>query len=118
MGNSRADRYTSAEMDQIDLAALDPGIRNVVAHLRAAGFDTTDSGDGRTKNLSDPEVLPFAHVVIDSMPTDLLADAHDLHNVATDACATVGFPSGFQIEATYDPADSSAIIMLSWPGPL
>lgn len=35
--------------DDIDYDELDPGIRKTVRLLRAAGFDTTDSGDGQSK---------------------------------------------------------------------
>lgn len=43
------------------IEALDPGIRRTVLWLRQMGFETTDSGDGRSKP-KDEEVEPYPHV--------------------------------------------------------
>lgn len=97
----------------LNLAELDPGIRDIVAHLRAAGFETTDSGDGRSKE-PDPEVMPFAHMAIASEPARLLADA----DAALAFLAAAGVPPGFQVEATYWPIGGNAVVLITWPGPL
>src|ERR1044071_4418903 len=47
-----------------DVNALDPGVRDLVVALRAGGYDTTDSGDGVTKEQVDGCTLPFLHVYI------------------------------------------------------
>lgn len=96
----------------IEYNELDPGIRWVVIWLNKIGFETTDSGDGRTKP-PGPDVLPYAHVAIKSSPTSLLSDADHLRRRIDDAR-----PGGSvmpSIQATYDPADQSAVILVSWP---
>lgn len=96
----------------LDLAELDPGIRDIVAHLRSAGFETTDSGDGRSKE-PDPEVLPFAHVAIASSPPRLLVDA----DAAQAFLNAAGVPQDFQVEATYWPVSGTAVVLVTWPRP-
>lgn len=94
-------------------AALDPGIRRAVEFFRGAGHETTDSGDGVSKP-PGPDVLPFPHVVILSTAAELMAEAHAVLR----RCAVapmMGVPLGARVEATYDPADQTAIIMVSWP---
>lgn len=100
-------------MQELNLAELDPGIRDLVGHLRTAGFATTDSGDGRSKPPGD-DVLPYAHVFIVSSEAKLLADAEAAHAFLGGA----GARPGFQVQATYDPGDKTAIVMISWPWPL
>lgn len=100
-------------MTALDLGQLDPGIRDIVAHLRAAGFETTDSGDGHSKE-PDPEVLPFAHVAIASSPDTLLTDAE----AALAFLGAARMPLGFNVEATYWPISGSAVVLITWPGPL
>jgi hypothetical protein len=105
---------TAMPMAPLDLDQLDPGIRDIVAHLRAAGFETTDSGDGKTKEQPDPEVMPWANVAIATEPARLMADA-----VAVQVfLGAANVPPGFQVEATYWPASSNALVLVTWPGPL
>lgn len=49
---------------------LDPGIRGVVTWLREQGYNTTDSGDGRSKAdlIAAGHVLPFPHVFMRAEP--------------------------------------------------
>jgi hypothetical protein len=75
----------------LDLSVLDPGIRRVVEWLRVHGFDTTDSGDGRSKFDPDsPYYWPDAessgvsrtpHVVIRTDPNKLVMVADALHEL-------------------------------------
>lgn len=92
-----------------DFEQLDPGIRKVVRWLRENGFETTDSGDGETKSdmtcaFDMPNVAVRVHYRDLLMEADRLADmmhshlpslVHDVH-----------------IEASYDPMDRSAVILL------
>ena len=101
-------------MESIDLSQLDPGVRSIVEHIRWAGFETTDSGDGRSKEPS-AEVLPFGHVAIASSPVGLLSDANA---VLLYLRTSRNIPAGFTVEATYWPIGGEAVILVSWPGPL
>lgn len=118
---------------------LDPGIREVVRYLRENGFNTVDSGDGKTKFESGDwdaeELLPMPHVFIASRPNELLDDAEDLVNTMkhagihvssqTEAWAEIiekygngpeALPDGVRpkpyIEATYDPVSGKVLIGL------
>ncbi len=56
----------ATEQDMLD--GIDPGVRRLVAWLRANGFNTTDSGDGKTKFAqgftTEDGVCEWPHVVI------------------------------------------------------
>ena len=54
--------YEIPEGEPALLAGLDPGIRVLVWFLRSHGFDTTDSGDGVSKDPDPTEVWPAPHV--------------------------------------------------------
>lgn len=89
---------------------LDPGIREVVRRLRAAGFDTCDSGDGKSKpkvgrNLDEP------HVFMKVDTAEMVAEAHRL----AEFVGALQLPRKFQtrklqpiVQLTYDPRDKSA----------
>jgi len=59
---------------------LDPGIREVVRWLRAAGFDTYDSGDGVSKTdwIARGTAMRVPHVFIRTTPAAMTTDARDL----------------------------------------
>lgn len=95
---------------------LDPGIRNVVEWLQGLGFNTTDSGDGKTKIGIDEDALDLPHVFMTVDPDDLVPQARLLIAYLRGIGIEVK-PNGMDekqptIEATYDPADGSAIIGL------
>lgn len=98
-------------MDLIDLNQLDPGIRDVVALLREHGFETTDSGDGITKDLGNFENMPFPHVVVTTEEGRMFHESLRLY----DFLGKADVPAGWKVEATFDPADRSTIIMVTWP---
>ncbi len=116
----RAGYESVAQADDLDLSTLDPGIRDTVRRLRDAGFHTTDSGDGVTK-LSGPDAMECAiavpNVVIVCDEWDLRKEARRLMGFLADAgIAIVPLQpdgSGVSIQASYDPADGSAVIMLT-----
>lgn len=58
-------------MKRLDLSLLDPGIVDVVVALRRHGFQTTDSGDGRSKT-DDPDAYDVEHVAMKSRPPERL----------------------------------------------
>lgn len=91
-----------------DYSALDPGIRELVRVLRAAGFDTTDSGDG-SKATWQEGALPFRHVVAQVEPGRLIVEAHRLMAVAAQA----GYAPGWRVEASYSPWDGVALLVLA-----
>lgn len=101
--------------DKLDCETLDPGIRRVVQVLRTHHFQTTDSGDGVTK--CDPKsptymecAINVPHVFMTVDPTVLVTSALRLHRVIT--ALGVVLNSEIRIEASYDPADDSAMLML------
>lgn len=90
----------------INYDQLDPGIRQVVRQLNDLGFVTTDSGDGVSK--TDMEgAMDVPNVAIKVDPFYLLGEADRLYR----HCAEWGLED-FTIQASYDPVDGSAVILL------
>lgn len=101
-------------MSGLDLAALNPGIRRLVAYLRAHGFATCDSGDGVThEHECDRD---HAYVAMRVRPDALVSEADRLARVLRDAGVEVQ-PMGMEptpcIQASYDPADGTALLDLT-----
>ena len=91
---------------------LNPGIRNVVKWLNEQGLTTCDSGDGQTHDHECDRDYPY--VVIVSQPDRLVSDACMLR-------ALLGYrgieiqpqaPGVPCIQATFDPANGTALIDL------
>lgn len=100
--------------EQID--ELDPGIRQTVLWLRKNGYDTTDSGDG-SKVATMERAMPFPNVAIrvDLDGPELVSVADDLAYALKEQGIMIepqnedGKP---YIQASYDPVDASAMILL------
>jgi hypothetical protein len=85
-----------------DFADLDPGIRDIVERLREAGFETVDSGDGKSKPPESRDV-PFPHVFAQVADRAvLLAEADRMAQLLGPAWA---------VEASYDTAQEAALLM-------
>lgn len=96
---------------------LNPGIRKTVEWLRSEGFVTTDSGDGETNPAEGMEdALEFPHVIMVVRQEEIVQEAERLMGLLDDKGIEILPMSddGSQpaIEATYDPADESAVLML------
>lgn len=76
----------ATEKDMID--GLDPGIVRLVTWLRANGFKTTDSGDGKAKLAQgfteDDGVCAYAHVAIIMSKHDFVAEVDRLGQLLWD----------------------------------
>lgn len=94
----------------LDLSTLNPGIRETVAWVRSLGFDTCDSGDGKThEHACDRE---HAYVVAVTDPDVLCMEAERLRRCITALGIDVG-PIGGDlpcIQASYDPETGYALI--------
>lgn len=102
-------------------AALNPGVRRLVKLLRIEGFDTCDSGDGKTrKHACD---APGAYVHVRVHPDMLASEARRLlalmrkadvaiADSTTAAVRETNDASAACITATYDPVDGEAFITL------
>lgn len=104
-------------MREFNYESLDPGIRETVRWLNARGFETTDSGDGVTKfaaGYSTDEAFDVPHVFIHCNPHDIWVQSTRLLRELTEAgfCVEPVGHSAIYIQATYDPADDSALIAL------
>lgn len=107
------------QLKEQKMNTLDAGIQETVAFLRWHGFKTTDSGDGDAKfaDGDPPEgAIPFPHVAIIAEPGAMIAEADRLRDVLNGAGVTIGEIGPDEtapvIQATYDPADGTATIML------
>lgn len=80
-----------------DYELLDPGIRDLVRRLHAAGFTTVDSGDGVTKfrdGTNCPSASRYPNVRCVTTKDQLLAE--------TDRLLTL-LPDGWTVQALYHP---------------
>lgn len=92
---------SSTPLAPIDYDALDAGIRDTVRILREAGFDTTDSGDGVSKEADALCVLSYPHVwaVID--PSQIVPEA----------CRMLGvLGPEWDVEASYKPGQGAMLL--------
>jgi hypothetical protein len=95
---------TLAEQQQ-----LDPGIADVVIMLRNLGFNPTDSGDGRSKPDLDRD-FDVKHVACTWSPMHEASEpAQDFYDDARKLQKVLG--SGWKVQATFDPADDSYILL-------
>jgi len=109
----------------IDLTVLDPGIRAAVAFMRHHGYETTDSGDGRTKPI-DERVLDVPHVFARVEPSDMLGETVRLARLLKGKCGLKVAPlrpdrrtplaDEVSIEASFCPAGGTAIISVMGRG--
>lgn len=90
-------------MSPLDIESLNPGIRVTVRRLRELGFDTIDSGDGKTHEFECDQDMPYVHIRVE--PCDMLVEAHRL----ADAVKHI---AGATVEASYSPADKVALLHL------
>lgn len=94
---------------------LDPGICDAVRFLWEAGFQPTDSGDGRSKIGTMPEALSFPHVFLVSAPETMVEDARSIHGLPWEIVGGLGVPTS--VEASFSPGDGVAVILVFWPSP-
>lgn len=105
-----------------DYTSLDPGIRQVVRWLRAAGFNTHDSGDGVTKAdwIAKGTAMEVPHVFVRTTPGTMVSDASDLLRLVR--AAGIAVQSAFAadrlsddiaiIDALFCPVTNSASLCL------
>jgi hypothetical protein len=93
---------------------INPGIRNVVAWLQAQGFNTTDSGDGKTNVGVIEGALDYPHVIMTVVPADLILCADRLVRELGQLGVEVEQPGGEGpwVEASYDPVTKVGLIAL------
>ena len=96
-------------LNDIDMTALDPGIRLPVFILRQAGFETTDSGDGVSKP-AEERVIDQPHVAITVESHEIVDEANRLLRLVVSKAKEIG--SGWHIEASYSPQDGAAILLM------
>jgi hypothetical protein len=61
--------FLSEPTPEPDYDKLDPGIREVTRLVRGASFETTDSGDGKTKGEFGSD-YPHVHMIVPVPPVD------------------------------------------------
>lgn len=97
----------------IDYSEMDPGIREVVRRLREAGFNTCDSGDGRSKP-DNERALDEPHVFALCKPEDIILESRRLHIVVSSW--GVSKDVEWVVEANYVPyeetREAQAILMV------
>lgn len=106
-----------------EIQNLSPGIRDLVVWLNARGFTTVDSGDGTNFEGGMGCAVPFAMIAIKTRPIQLIDDARSLMCLLEDRGVSFKPPANPSeqlieescwptIQATYNPQDRQAIIVL------
>ena len=108
--------------DQVPYDDLDPNIRRLVKLLNDHGFDTCDSGDGKSKFSGDHPLescaMDIPNVLINCEPSQLATECDRVRDVLKAAgieISTVGPDDDACVQGTYDPAADlgrSAFIMV------
>lgn len=103
--------------ESIDYTLIDPGVRRLVRWLNEKGYPTTDSGDGVTKPADgDEDALTTPHAYIRATRESLIVTAdrlaRHLVSIGVDLDSIGPDDAGPSIQASYDPANRSAIIAL------
>lgn len=93
---------------------LNPNIRRVVEIMRAAGFDTTDSGDGETHDFGCDLGTAYVHARV---PPERLADEarrlmqlFESRGIRFTGLGEDG--QGSSVEASYSPVDGCAVVSI------
>lgn len=97
---------------------LDPGIEKTVLFLREHGFETVDSGDGKTKiengynTEGDPrqDAWAFPHVIMEVDVSEAFQETHRLLTLMRSIGIDI---KQEQIQLTYGPIDKTATLLLS-----
>jgi len=102
-------------MTLLDPDTLNPGVRRLVMWLRAQGFDTVDSGDGKTHQHTCDRGHPYVSIQVNN-PEDLVRESMRLTALLREVGVNVEpvclEPDVVSIQATYDPADEIGVIDL------
>lgn len=112
------DEPTNCSGAPLDYATLDPGIADIVRVFREAGFDTSDSGDGRHKLArgDDPaEVTPFPRVVIPTSTDDLIRTANQVLAFIRERWPAAELQPSLYLKE--DGETWGGVVLVSWPAP-
>ena len=109
-------------LPEIDYSKLSPGIRDTVMLLRSHGFETCDSGDGSNHAAGMKGATPFPMVAVRVGASMMAFNADSLRQLLIAQGVVFGDgPNDPRIEASYDPHNGVAMVLLSnvlIPGPL
>jgi hypothetical protein len=113
----RVHALTDKGREWLESLNVNPGIRKTVAWLNTHGFETVDSGDGKTHDHACDRGQPY--VIIKTMPASLRNDALRLYCMLRDGehlnVTLVMGPIGGEgpcIQASFDPHDGTAFLEL------
>lgn len=101
------DEAPSPAPPTFDYDSLNFGIRRVVRLLHNHGFETTDSGDGKTH--LHPCDREYPYIVIRTTPETMVRDSHRVR----EALGPLSTLDNVHIQANYSPLDGIALIDLS-----
>jgi hypothetical protein len=93
-----------SELPEIDIQALNPRIRHTVKTLRQWGYDTRDSGDGKTHEFGCDLPCPYVHIKV-AHPAMLHAEMRRL----MDLLETCGVEAGMCNESGDAPTIEGSI---------
>jgi len=94
-------------ISKAEIEGLSPGVKDAVLFLNKLEFETCDSGDGSNYSNGMECAMPFPNIIIQSTKADLFSESDRLAILFKRKGIT-----NITIEASYDPVDGSALIML------
>jgi hypothetical protein len=106
---------------------LDPGIRQLVRLLNEHGFETTDSGDGKSKFDAEGNPLPgwestdgidcvlnAPHVAIHCEPAKLIEECDRVHALLVEAGGFETLPRSISVQGDYEPGVTCHIFVMGF----
>ncbi len=92
------------------LEGISPGVRQLIVDLRAAGFDTCDSGDGSNFENGMACAVPVRMVAIVVSKEELIPETERLAQWCQDY--PLDWPA-YQIEGSWNPAEVTPMILIT-----
>lgn len=100
---------TMNKAEEFDLEEVSPGVRDLVKELRAAGYETTDSGDGSNFKEGMECALPMRHVFGVVSPDQPLREFAKRLNALLPTLSCMPDVPNARVEVSYSPNDDTAV---------
>lgn len=106
------------DQEEVDYAALAPGIRRTVRWLRSLGYETTDSGDGKANQAAGMTCaepwggVPMVAMVLHGAPLMVFHEANYLYHTLGQF-DLVGPAAPGEVQLTYSPGDGTTVLLLT-----
>lgn len=94
-------------------AVINPGIRRTVGWLNSLGFETTDSGDGKTHDYACDRDYPYVVIRLSSFMSAMKRTFDLMYALEEKGISIHPVGEGVSIQVTWDPSDDITLIDLA-----